>query len=258
MALEFEAALDELDKRLERAQEAAEGLLGSLKRGRKAVAVGNVTEIIKAISGLHARLDDSEGATRDLSAAWAFDTTTYMLDGRYLADLLQAAAEQKLEMFERDGRIYCFPLLLRIDAGQSALRVGRKVERRIRPRELVRLLAKLQRSPQRFSEQRFLDLVWRTYRRLLGRDWSGTGPGRVVALIEIHETLTLLPGSEYSQEEYVRDLIFLDRRPDLRTRSGESFEFPHGSTTRGIRPLIGYDEHGAERTFYGIRFVAGG
>src|SRR5260370_23599650 len=180
-----------------------------------------------------------------------------MADGRFLTDLQAAAAEQKLAMLERDGRIYCFPLLLRTDASQSAVRVGRKTERRIRPSELVRLLAKAQKRPQRFREEAFLDLVWRTYRRLVGRDWNGADPGRVIALIDIHDTLTLLPSSDYPQEEFARALLLLDRRPGLRTRSGERFEFPRGTTTKGIKPLIVYDEQGIERVYYGMRFVPG-
>ncbi len=258
MFSEFEAELIALDERLEKAQKAAESLLGSLKRMRRAARVGSVTDIVKGLSGLSARVGDADAATRDLSAAWRFDAAAYMSDGRYLADLQSAATEQNLAMFERDGRLYCFPLLLRIDAGQSAVRVGNKIERRIRPSELVRLLVKVQKSPQRFREQAFLELVWRAYRRLVGRDWNGADNGRVIALTEIHETLTLLPGSDYPPEEFARDLLLLDRQPDLRTRSGERFEFPHGTTTKGIRPLIVYDEGGAQRTYYGVRFVPGG
>ena len=180
MASEFEEELTALDARLEKAQKAAEGLVDGLKQVRRAARAGQISEIVKGLEGLDARLADAQSAARDLSGAWRFDASAYMADGRFLADLKAAAAEQKLEMFERDGRIYCFPLLLRIDANQSAVRIGRKIERRIRPSELVRLLAKAQKRPQRFREQAFLDLVWRAYRRLVGREWNGTDPGRVV------------------------------------------------------------------------------
>ncbi len=258
MTSEFEAALTALDDRLEKAEKAAESLLGSLKRIRRAARVGNVADIVKGLSGVNARVGDADAATRDLSEAWRFDAPAYMADGRYLADLQAAAAEQNLAMFERDGRLYCFPLLLKIDSGQSAVRIGAKIERRIRPSELVRLLAKAQKSPQRFREQAFLELLWRAYRRLVARDGNGAAAGRVVALSEIHETLTLLPGSDYPPAEFARDLLLLDRQPDLRTRSGERFEFPHGTTTKGIKPLIVYDERGTQRTYYGVRFVPGG
>jgi hypothetical protein len=253
MASEFENELAALDARLERAQKAAEGLVNGLKRARRAARAGQVSEIVKGLDGLDARASDAQSAARDLAGAWTFDTSSYMAHGRFLADLQAAASEQNLAMFERDGRIYCFPLILRVDANQSAVRIGRKMERRIRPSELARLLAKAQKRPQRFREEAFLDLIWRTYRRLVGRG----EPGRVVALIDIHDTLTLLPGADYPREEFARDLLLMDRRPDLRTRAGDRFEFPRGTTTKGMKPLIVYDEQGTERVYYGIRFVAG-
>ena len=257
MASDFEVELNALDQRLEKAQKAAEGLVNGLKRARKSVRDGSVSDIVRGLNGLDARLAEARSAAHGLSDAWRFDTSAYMADGRFLADLRAAAGEQQLELFERDGRIYCFPQILRLEPNQSAVRVGRKIERRIRPSELVRLLAKVQKGPQRFKEQAFLDLLFRAYRRLLGREWNGTDPGRVVALSEIHDTLTLLPGADYPPDEFARDLLLLDRQPDLRTRGGERFEFPHGTTTRGIKPLIVYDERGSQRAYYGIRFLPG-
>ena len=257
MGSDFEAELETLDARLESALKAVETLVNGLKRTRRAVRDGNASDIVKGLNGLDARIADAQSAASGVSDAWRFDVSAYIADGRFLADLQRAAGEKQLELFERDGRIYCFPLILRLEPGLSAVRVGRKIERRLRPKALVQILAKTQKSPQRFRDDAFLELVWRTYRRLVGREWSGTGPGRVVALSDIHDTLTLLPGSDYPIEEYARDLLLLDRRPDLRTRTGERFEFPHGTTTKGIKPLIVYDEQGAQQTYYGVRFVPG-
>ncbi len=131
MASEFEDALAAVDARLEKALKAAGGVVNGLKRVRRAARAGQVSEIVKGLEGLDARILDAQSAGRDLAGAWTFDTPSYMADGRFLADLEAAAAEQNLAMFERDGRIYCFPLILRIDANQSAVRIGRKIQRRI-------------------------------------------------------------------------------------------------------------------------------
>lgn len=257
MSSDFEAELGALDARLEKAQKAAENLVKGLKRVRRSAREGAVSDIVRGLSGLDARLADAQSAARGLAEAWRFDAPAYMADGRFLADLQRAAGEHELKLFERDGRIYCFPLILRLEANQSAVRLGRKIERRIRPSELARILSQAQKRPQRFGEDAFLDLVFRTYRRLAGRQWNATGAGPVVALIDIHDTLTLMPNADYPREEFARDLLLIDRRPDTRTRTGERFEFPHGTTTKGIRPLIVYDEDGAQRAYYGIRFVQG-
>jgi hypothetical protein len=147
-------------------------------------------------------------------------------------------------------------LLLRVDAKESAVKIGKILERRIRPTELARLLATAQKRPQRFREEQFLELLYRTWRRLVGADWPETGSGPIVALADIHETLTLLPGSDYPIEEFARDLLLLDRKPDLRTRGGHRFEFPASTLSKGrMRRVVVYDEQGRERAYIGIRFV---
>ena len=161
-------------------------------------------------------------------------------------------------MFERNGRIYCFPLLLRIDANQSAVRSDAKIERKIRPSELVRLLAKAQKRPQRFREQAFLDWSGAPIGGSSGA--SGTGPTRAEWL----RWSIFTTRSRCCRAPTIRPrnspatCCCWTASPDLRTRSGERFEFPHGTTTKGIKPLIVYDEKGTERVYYGIRFVPGG
>ena len=143
-----------------------------------------------------------------------------------------------------------------VDARESAVKIGRKLERRIRPGELAELLAHAQKRPQRFREEQFLELLYRAWRRLVGASWRGTGSGPVAGLVDIHEILTLLPGTDYPIEEFARDLLLLDRRPDLRTRDGCRFEFPASTLSRGrMRRIVAYDKRGQERAYLGIRFV---
>jgi hypothetical protein len=79
-----------------------------------------------------------------------------------------------------------------------------------------------------------------------------------VLLADIHDTLTLLPDADYPVEEFARDLLLLDRRPDLRTRDGCRFEFPMGALGRARRGLVVYDERGGEHTYIAVRFVREG
>lgn len=148
------------------------------------------------------------------------------MESGYLAELLDEATLADLKLFERDGRIYAFPLLLRLLPADVAVRIGRKTERGIRPKEVVRRLKALQGRPQRLNEQRFLDLLYRAYQRLAGTDWRRLelGSGPAIILSEIHEVITLLPGSDYAIEEFGRDLLLLDRQPMLRSRDGSGFK----------------------------------
>src|SRR5258708_33661011 len=127
-----------------------------------------MSELGKGLDEISKRLSDARSAADGLSDDWRFDTHAYMSDGRFLEDLKAAAANHGLSSFEKDGRIYCFPLLLRVDAQEHAVTFGRRLELRIRPRELARVLGAAPKRPQRFSERQVLQLLYRTWLRRVG------------------------------------------------------------------------------------------
>jgi hypothetical protein len=256
---DFEESLLALDIKLDEVQKLGKAVVATIGRTRAAVRVGRVGDIARGLGAISQRADQANAAVGRLANAWIFDASAYMTDGRFVADLKEAAAEKGLRLFENDGRIYCFPLLLRVDPKEIGVRIGRTLERRIRPSQLADLLARAQRRPQRFRETQFLELLYRAWRRLVGANWQETGSGPVVGLADIHEILTLLPGTDYPIEEFGRDLLLLDRRPDLRTRDGCRFEFPASTLSRGrMKRVLVYDERGGERAYIGIRFVKEG
>jgi hypothetical protein len=253
---EFEASLAALEARLEEVQKRGKAVMSAIGRARNAAKLGRASEIAKDLDDIAKRLGEVDLAATSLADAWQFDTEAYLADRRFLDDLKAAAARTGLDLFEHDGRIYCFPLLLRPDPRAGAVKVGSRLERRIRPSELVRLLAVLQKRPQRFREERFLALLYRAWQRLAGASWGGSGDGPPVSLADIHDILTLLPGTDYPVEEFARDLLLLDRRPDLRTRDDCRFELPASSLSKGsMKRLVVYDERGAEHTYIAVRFV---
>jgi len=256
---DFEESLLALDARLQEIQRLGKAVGSAIARARTATKLGRMSELAKGLDEISRRISDARSAADGLSDDWRFDTHAYMSDGRFLEDLKAAAANHGLSLFEKDGRIYCFPMLFRVDAQEHAVKIGRRLERRIRPRELARLLGAAQKRPQRFSESQFLELLYRTWRRLVGSGWRGTGVGPAVALADIHETLTLLPGADYPSEEFSRDLLLLDRRPDLRTRDGCRAELPASTSSKGsTKRLVVFDERGGEHTYVGLRFVKEG
>ena len=256
---DFEEHLLNLDARLDAVQRIGKSMLTAIGRARAAVKVGRVADIDRSLGAVSQRLDEAKAAAGALTTGLNFDAKTYLTDGRFTEDLKKAAGEKGLRLFESNGRIYCFPLLLRVDAGELAVKIGRSLERRIRPRELADLLARAQQRPQRFHEAQFLEMLYRAWRRLVGAAWQGSGSGPVAGLADIHEVLTLLPGADYPVEEFARDLLLLDRRPDLRTRDGCRFELPASTLSRGrMRRILAYDERGQERAYIGIRFVKEG
>jgi len=252
----LESALSSFEGNLSEAQRAADMLARAIRRLRGAAKSGQIGEIEKTLPIISQRAQEAAAATDDLADAWQFKVSEHLSAG-YLDELREAASEAGLSLFEKDGRIYCFPLLLRIETREAAVRIGKKLERRIRPKELVRHLAAMQKRPQRFKEQQFLDLLYQAYKLKTGNEWRKIDKGRgpVVPVGELHDLLTLLPGSDYPIEEFGRDLLLLDRKPDLRTRDKSSFHFP-GSTLgkTGVKRVTVYDEQGREHVYIAIIF----
>lgn len=255
----MESALAELEAKIAEAQKVAGSLSTALKGLRKSAENGDLAKLEKGLQTIVQRGQEAEAATRSLEHAWDFDARGH-LDGDYAQELLEEASAQGLKLFRKDGRLYAFPLIMRIEPRDAAVRLGKKLQRGIRPKYLVKTLAAFQKRPQRFREEKFLALVYEVYRQIAGDGWtrSDSGRGPAIALAQIHGLLTLLPGADYPIEEFGRDLLLLDRQPDLRTRDGASFEFQGAALARGnMKRITVYDEHGNERAYIAIRFVKG-
>lgn len=193
----------------------------------------------------------------------AIDAGEKFADGTFLAELAEAAAAANVTLVQRDGRITAYPVVLRLEPRIPGVRIGRKLERRIRPSFLAAELRALQQRPNRFNARGFLDRLFKPYQALAaGRapDWRPNRPGEgpLVPLAELHELLTLLPvaAADYPMEEFLFDLLRLDREPDSRTGRGHRFELGGSTGTKGARRLTAFDETGAQHDYYAIRFVA--
>lgn len=248
----FDTALAALEVETINALKSAEGLVKLLKRLRSAAKTGHVADIESLSPECRERAAEAASAATKISSAWQFDARAYLAEG-YLVELQGSAEEAGVKLIERDGRIYCFPLLLRIEPRLAGIRIDKKLERRIRPKELIKQLAAVQKRPTRFGEAQFLEILYKAYERIT------EAPGNVVAVADIHGLLTLMPGSDYPVEEFGRDLLLLDRKPDQRTRSGLSFRFSGSTLAKSkIRRVTVYDESGRERSYIGLRFARAG
>jgi hypothetical protein len=262
MASSLEQELSALENQLAAASKAAKLALAELKKAQSGAKVGQLRDLSRSLAeGRNAAKRFAEEMA-NADSSWKFEVEPSFAEGGYLKELLQEADRAGLKLFERDGRLYCFPMLLTLSAKDMAVMVDRKPERRLRPRELVRVLLERQKRPQRFNEQKLLDTLFDAYSRLerrILREWTPEvrGNGPVVPLIKIYELLTLLPGSEreYPKEEFARDIHLLDRQPDLRTKDGRRFALPAATGTKvtGQRLTV-VDQQGVEKIYVGIRF----
>ncbi len=220
------------------------------------------------LSGMQRRLEQLPAYSEPLAAAlteasrsFDYDAEQAFGDGSYLKELLEVAKAKSLVLIEREGRITAFPLLLKLEPSVPAIRLGRKLERQLRPETLIGLLKKAQDSAA-FNATAFLNTLFRAATHLAPSDGRGDEPkpGAVVPLVDIYDLLTLRPGAaaDYPREAFAVDVLRLDRTPDTRTRGGHRFSLPASTGSKGRSRLTVYDETGAEHVYVGIAFRGNG
>lgn len=257
MSTHLDEELSRLDDALAAAERHAKAVLAGVRSLRRQAAIGVVTGLPRRLEQLPGSAEALSDALRTASTTFSYDAETAFAGGSYLQELQAEAAAKGLVLVESDGRITVFPLLLKLEAAIPAVRVGRKLERQIRPSVLTRLLKKAQDNSV-FDAEAFLEMLFRAATHLARADARAhePRPGAVVSLLDIYALLTLRPGAtaEYPREAFAVDLLRLDRAPDTRTRRGHPFSLPASTGSKGRGRLTVYDEHGAEHVYVGIAF----
>jgi hypothetical protein len=250
------------DEQLAGLERQAGATLRATKRLRKAALEGAVASFPAAVSDLQRNAAELHSALGQVTAP-DIDLAGTFADGRFLAELAAAAAALNVTVVQRDGRVSVYPLALRLEQRAQGVRIGRRLERRIRPSFLARYLRDLQQRPNRFNARQFLERLFRAYSALAAsRDqaWQPNRPGEgpLVPLGDLHDLLTVLPAAaaDYPLEEFLLDLLRLDRQPDARTGRGHRFELGGSTGTKGAKRLSAYDETGAQHDYYAIRFIS--
>jgi hypothetical protein len=258
----LEDTLAALDVHLADAEKQAAALLKAARRLRRAAAEGAMTTLPAAIAAAQADANRTGEPLAKAAAMLDYDVADAFATGAWLDELAAAAAAAGVVLVRRDGRVTAYPVALRLDARAQGVRVGRRIEKRIRPSFVAAQLRALQQRPDRFSAQRFLDRLFRLYdskARAEDAAWRPTRPGQgpLVSLADLHELLTVLPaaGADYPQEEFVADLLRLDRQPDATDTHGRRFELAGSTGRKGGKRLTLFDETGEQHDYYAIRFI---
>ncbi len=257
----LEDTLAAWDDQLAGLERQAAQVLRAARRLRKAAQEGTVAGFAGAIAEVRDSAAKLQTAVDQSADAPAIDLAASFASGAYLDELSRAVAAAGVTLVQRDGRISVYPLALRLEARTQAVRIGHKLERRIRPSFLARHLRALQQRPNRFNARSVLDRLFRAYVVLAAArapDWQPNRPGDgpLVPLTDLHDLLTLIPAAaaDYPLEEFLLDLLRLDRQPDARTGRGHRFELGGSTGTKGAKRLSAFDETGAQHDYYAIRF----
>ena len=196
----LEDTLAEWDDRLAGLEREAVSLLRATRRLRKAAHEGAVASFPAVVAELQDTAARLHATVHTASQPPAIDVAEAFASGSFLAELAQAAAAASVSLVQRDGRVSAYPVVLRLEPRAQGVRIGRRLERRIRPSFLARHLRALQQRPGRFNARTFLDRVLRAYTVLApvrAPDWQPNRPGEgpLVPLADLHDVLTLLPAA---------------------------------------------------------------
>ena len=236
---------------------AADIVVRSLRKLRAATKLGNLRELRSAIEAAEKAMVALRQQLTNTREGWDFDEERYFADGLYSTEIIATGQQMGISIFERDDRLYCYPVLIRVSPSDKAVFIDKKRENRVRPFVLVTRLKELQRKPPPFKSEAFLEALFKAYSKsvaMRGKDLLGMAT--VVALVDIYEMLTLLPGQtrEYSQQEFARDIYLLHRSGVDTTRNGAKVSFPFTGRAPS-KTLTVIDETGEVKRYYGISFT---
>jgi hypothetical protein len=247
----IEQSLASFQSQVESTLDRANVVAKRLKRLKAAAQTGDLREIEKSLQDLKELATALQDQTAGL--AFDFDETGYFPE-KYLDELAEAARAEGLTVFVQDGKLYCYPLLLRVRTAERTVQINKTNDRGIRPSALAAKLRKLQAKPAKFPSGAFLNLLRRAWTHC-----ASQGESPVVTLAEIYEMLTLMPGAakEYTRDDFARDLYLLDRSGVTKTDKGVEFRFHAATGTRNAaHTFVCIAEDGSEKRYYGIAFIA--
>ena len=214
---------------------------------------------IAAIGRSAQRISEAaEAATQDAAnarSAWPYSAQTEedYLKEQYAAELVAAAQARGLEMQARDGLLVAYPSIIRVLPAERVVRINKTRSPGVRPSRLVAKLKAAQERKSRGSIQPFLEALYAAY--LLVRGKEGTAGS--VALGRIYRAFTLLPGSasDYSRDDFARDLFTLDRSGINQTRAGARISLPASTGTKDSRDtFVCVAPNGEIVTYYALKF----
>jgi hypothetical protein len=248
----LEVALQQLDDMLLGAGRALSAAQKQLRYSADAARQGRLRDIPKALEGLAEACRTLSQAVVDTRSAWSFDPVPYLEDGRYIAELLDQADNAGLPgARDVDGQVYSFPVIVKVDARDLSLMVGKRLQRNLRPSTVVGNLKQLRSRPGKDNVRQILHAFERAYLHVThDRD------GVAVRLKRVYDVLVLRPGQsrEYTELDFMLDVYKLDRAGPQVTDSGRELSLPASTGTRGGGGRRFVTETGEERLYNSIRF----
>ncbi len=254
--MKLEPVLSDYEQAVRAWHDAAKKQAAAIAKLEKAVALGNLRDLEK-LRQVAQNAGENAAAKAADCAPLNFDAAAYLAND-FAAELQNAAQNAGVRLSEREGVIFCYPVLLRPEAEISAVRIDKKLEFNLRPAVLAALLRKVQAQEPKAKSSQFIETLFEAYELLRAGAKSEDYIDR--PLPDIYKVLTLLPGAakDYTLLDFTRDVYFLDTSGIFETKRGYRLSLPSSTSSRegakGKR-LHFVTRDGAEKEYSTIKFT---
>lgn len=251
--MKLEEALQEYESPIAAWLDSVKKEAAAVARLQKAVAAGSLRDIEKLRLSAQAAAQSSAERSRACGPL-DFDARAYLSGDGFVDELQEAAAKAGARLRERDGVIYCYPVLVRAEPEMSAVRIDKALETSIRPPVLAARLARLQAREPKARPEKFLETLLSAYE--LVRAQRALEDYIDLPLTALYEVLTLLPGCDYTLLDFTRDVYLLDASGIEETRKGFRFSLPASTVSRerSAKILCFVTRDGYEKQYAAIKF----
>jgi hypothetical protein len=253
--IDFEGALARAEADVEAAIRACGALTRELKRVRTAASIGQVRDLRRSLDAAAQQAGELREAVYTTRGSYDVDETALLASGAYAKELMTAAADAGVVMFEEDERLLCYPSIVRVLPGELALEIDRRRMRGLRPAVVVRQLERTQQAGPRFKPEPFIASLLAAYDLVVAKQRKTTGA--VVRLLDVYAVLTLLPGQsrDYTKQEFARDLYLLDQTGATTVgTTGRRLRWAASTGTRQAGVLSTVARTGQQQRYWGIAF----
>jgi hypothetical protein len=251
----FESGFEDAERAAGVATKSATTLVGALRQLQKAADAGELGAMRKAVERVAAVVKSVSQEVENAITAWPFsmEAEERYLRESYVDEFLERARSEAMPVQQLDDGYLLHPSVVRILSAERAVTIDRKRAAMVRPSRLLRKLKAIQAAKPKMGPEQFLELLHRTYRLLVEKQY-----GRTLPLTAIYDALTLMPGSsaEYGHIEFARDLFLLDRSGITKTKAGATLALPASTGTKGSKGMYSFvSPDGEPVTYYGIQFL---
>jgi hypothetical protein len=252
--LNFEEAFDEVETAAQAAARAAGRLAAAARALARAAAEGDIGHIRKAGEKLSEEAATARQEASNACAAWPLsaEAEEAYLEEQYAEELFRSSESSGLKIQRHGGTLAAYPMVIRVLPRERAVTLNRKKVSGLRPSRLVARLKAAQNRKTRGNPEAFLEALFSAYELTA----QGELAGAAVPLAKIFKILTLLPGADYSKEDFARDLLNLDRNGINVTKSGARVSLPASSGTTDTRDTFQcVTPEGEVVPFYAVKFT---